>query len=114
MRYDLEDRTRDFSKNVIDFLKQIKTNEINRNLISQLIRAATSVGANYCEANAASSKRDFRNKIFICRKEIQESKYWIEMIAQANSGEKDRLRQLWSEAHELILIFNKISSSLKK
>lgn len=75
MKYDLEDRTKNFSKEIIDLLLKIRKNEINRNIISQLIRSATSVGANYNEANAASSKKDFRNKIFICRKEIQETKY---------------------------------------
>jgi four helix bundle protein len=113
MNYNLEKRTRNFSKEVIKFLKTIKKNEINRNLISQLVRSATSVGANYCEANGASSKKDFKNKIFICRKEIQETKYWIEMIAESNPEEKNPLEKLWKEAHELTLIFNKISTTLK-
>jgi four helix bundle protein len=65
MQYDLEDRTKKFGKEVIILLKKIKPNYINRSIISQLIRSATSVGANYCEANNASSKKDFRNKIFI-------------------------------------------------
>ena len=113
MNYDLEERTRLFSKDIIDILIKIRKNEINRNLISQLIRSATSVGANYCEAIGASSRKDFKNKIFICKKEIQETKYWIELIAKSNPEEKDNLRVLWKEAHELTLIFNKISSTLK-
>lgn len=63
MQYDLEERTKKFSKAVIRFLLKIKMNEINRNIVSQLSRSATSVGANYCEANGASSKKDFRNKM---------------------------------------------------
>ena len=63
MQYDLEERTKKFSKEVIRFLLKIKMNEINRNIVSQLSRSATSVGANYCEANGASSKKDFRNKM---------------------------------------------------
>lgn len=114
MKYDLEDRTKKFSKEIIKFLMKIKKNKINENLISQLIRSATSVGANYCEANGASSKKDFNNKIYICRKEIQESKYWIELLAESNPEEKEILKKLWKEAHELTLIFNKIASSLKK
>lgn len=66
------------------------------------------------EANGASSKKDFKNKIFICRKEIQETKYWIELLAQSNPGQDKNLRVLWKEAHELALIFNKISTSLNK
>jgi len=113
MQYDLEDRTRKFSKDIIQTLSKIKENSINKSIINQLVRSSTSVGANYCEANAASSKRDFKNKIFICRKEIQETKYWIEMLAHINQEIKKELRILWKEAHELTLIFNKISSSLR-
>lgn len=114
MNYDLEKRTRKFSQDLIDLLRKIKQDEINRNIISQLIRAATSVGANYCEANGASSKKDFKNKIFICRKEIQETKYWVELLARANPEIKENLKRIWKEAHELTLIFNKISASLNK
>ena len=114
MTYDLEERTKAFSKTIIKIIKSIKINNINRSLISQLIRSATSVGANYCEANNASSKKDFRNKIFICKKEIQETKYWIEMIAETNPENKTNLRNVWQEAHELTLIFNKITTSLRK
>lgn len=113
MNYDLEKRTRDFSKEVIKFLERLKKDEINKNLISQLVRSATSVGANYCEANGASSRKDFKNKIFICRKEIQETKYWIELIAESNPEGKKELGKLWKEAHELILIFNKIPTTLR-
>ena len=112
MNYDLEERTKNFSKSVIELLMKIRSNEINRNLTSQLVRSATSVGANYCEANGASSRKDFKNKIFICRKEIQETKYWIELVAKANPETKDELRKIWQEAHELTLIFNKISTTL--
>jgi len=113
MNYDLEKRTRNFSKDIIGICRKIKNDSVNVNITSQLIRSATSVGANYCEANAASSKNDFRNKIHICRKEIQETEYWLELLAEANQEEKDSLRTIWKEAHELTLIFNKISSSLK-
>lgn len=113
MNYDLEDRTKKFSKELIVFLKTIRVDNINQPLISQLVRSSTSAGANYCEANAASSKKDFTNKIFICRKEIQETKYWVELIAESNPEFKEKLRSFWKEAHELTLIFNKISTSLR-
>ena len=114
MNYDLEKRTLDFSKRIIEVLSSLKTNLVNKNLISQLVRSATSVGANYREANGASSEKDFRNKIYICRKEIQETEYWIELLAKSNPEAKKELADCWKEAHELILIFNKISSTLKK
>jgi len=114
MKYDLEERTIIFSKGVITILKKLHKNEINKTLVLQLIRSATSVGANYREANNAMSKKDFTHKIYICRKEIQETKYWFELVAKSNPEAKNDLRILWKEAHELSLIFNKISSSLKK
>lgn len=114
MQYDLEGRTKSFSKEVLGLLSKIKENAINKNIISQLVRSATSIGANYHEANAASSKKDFRNKIFICRKETQETKYWLELLAKTNSEKAEGLRKLWKEAHELTLIFNKISTSLRR
>jgi four helix bundle protein len=75
-KYDLEERTAVFGERVIDFVKTLPLNTINKELIKQLIRAATSVGANYNEADGAESKKDFRHKIAICRKEAKESKHW--------------------------------------
>ncbi|MCF7836952.1 four helix bundle protein [Candidatus Gracilibacteria bacterium] len=113
MQYDLEERTKKFAVAVIRVVKKIKMNYLNENIIRQLLRCATSVAANYREANAASSKKDFRNKIFISRKEIQETELWIELLAETNPEAKTVLQKLWKEAHELTLIFNKISTSLK-
>jgi len=114
MQYDLEDRTKAFSKSVMEAMKEFFRNDINRPLISQLVRSATSVGANYREANGAISRKDFKNIIYICRKEIKETEYWIELLADSNPGKKDKLRGLWKEANELKLIFNKICWSLNK
>ena len=62
MQYDLEERTAVFGENIIDFIKTVERNEINRPLSNQIVRSATSIGANYMEANQASSKKDFTNK----------------------------------------------------
>jgi four helix bundle protein len=113
MIYDLEERTGAFGKSVIRLMKCLVIRDLNRNIIDQLLRSATSVGANYCEANGASSGKDFRNKIHICKKEIRETKYWIEMLSETEESKKNELRMLWKEAHELNLIFNKIASRLK-
>jgi four helix bundle protein len=111
MNYDLEERTAKFGESVINFVKMLPKNNVNNQLISQLIRSATSIGANYMEANQASSKKDFRNKIHICRKESNETKHWLRMMAISNSEKKDVVKKLWQEAHELTLIFAKISKS---
>ncbi len=113
MNYDLEERTAKFGEDIIDFIKTLKQNVINIPLVNQLIRSATSIGANYCEANNASSKRDFKNKIFICKKEASETKYWLRMIAHANPDKKEKCKLLWKEANELTMIFSKIAESSK-
>jgi len=112
-KYDLEKRTAEFGEESIVFCKSILQDTITKPLISQFIRSATSVGANYMEANGASSKKDFKNKIHICKKETQESKHWLHMISVANPEKSNEARKLWKEAQELTLIFGKIISTLK-
>ena len=113
MNYDLEERTAKFSEDIIDFSKKINMSIVNNPLISQLVRSATSVGANYCEANGASSKKDFKNKIYICKKEIQETKYWLRIIDKCEPN-LENIQILQNEAHELTLIFNKITNTLNR
>ena len=105
-KYDLEPRTLKFSGETIVFIKKLNKDIINTPLMSQLVRSATSIGANYCEANGASSKKDFHNKIYICKKECKETKYWLELLAKANPEHKEEGRKLWKEAQELTLIFS--------
>lgn len=112
--YNLEERTAKLGEDIIEFCKTIKQDAITKPIISQLIRAGTSIGANYMEANAASSKQDFKNKIYICKKESQETKHWLRMIVRAVFEKREESRKLWQEAQELTLIFGKIISSLKK
>jgi four helix bundle protein len=113
MSYDLEERTAKFGENVIDFVKAAKRDRLSEPLLVQLVRSSTSVGANYCEAIGGSSKKDFRNKIFICKKEIQETKHWLRMIAKMIPESTESSRVLWKEAQELTLIFTKALSTLE-
>lgn len=112
--YDLEERTAKFGEAVVAFCQEVKRDLVAAPLVGQLVRSATSVGANYCEANNASSKKDFRNKIFICKKEASETKYWLRIMAQALPEKKGELKILWKECQELTLIFQKICSSIDK
>ena len=109
--YDLEERTAKFGEAVIEFAKQIPRNEVTRPLIGQLVRAGTSIGANYCEADDAESKKDFRHKIAICKKEARETKHWVRMIVTAEPSMRDSAKPLWQEAKELNLIFASIRNS---
>ena len=111
--YDLEERTAKFGENIIEFCKSIKQDAITKPIIIQLVRSGTSIGANYMEANSASSKKDFKNKIYICKKESQETKHWLRMIAKCIPERKENIRKLWKECQELTLIFEKIVSKLK-
>ena len=113
MIYDLEERTSIFSKNVLALIKSITITSLNQNIIHQLLKSATSIGANYREANNASSKKDFTNKIAICRKEANETQYWIELLASIETNKTEKLRVIWSESHQLTLIFGKIGNNSK-
>lgn len=112
-KYDLEERTALFGENVIKVCKKMKQTTIMLPLINQIIRSGTSIGANYMEANGASSRKDFRNKIYICKKEVQETKHWLRMIGVAEPETIPEMDTLLKEAQELTLIFQKILSSLK-
>jgi len=107
-KFDLEQRTAKFGEDIIRFCQKLPKSDITKSLVTQLIKCGTSIGANYCEADDAESKKDFRHKIGICKKEARESKHFLRMIAVAVPGVKQRARELWIEAKELNLIFNSI------
>lgn len=105
---DLLERTTNFGKDVVIFCKKLKPDIVSTPIISQTVRSATSIGANYREANAAASKKDFRNKIVIAKKESSETEHWLAILASCYPEEKEKLRTLWQENHELLLILSKI------
>jgi len=113
-KYDLKDRTAKFGITVINFARGVPENSITRPLISQLVRAGTSVGANYCEADNAESRKDFYHKISIYKKEAQETKHWLRMLAVALPNQQTVAEKISKEAKELNLIFNAITNKLKK
>lgn len=103
--FDLAERTARFAEAVIAYAKLIHKTPITVPLITQLVKAGTSVGANYCEDDDAESRKDFIHKIGICRKEARETKYWIRMTVAAQADLKEPAKPLWLEAKELHLIF---------
>ena len=107
--YDLEERTFQFAKDVRLFVKTLPKTIANTEDSRQVVKASGSVGANYREANEALSKKDFKMRIKICRKESKESAYWLRLIKETNhlnnADEAERLRQ---EANELKKIFSSI------
>jgi four helix bundle protein len=113
-KYDLEERTAQLGEAIIELVRTFSQDSVNSPLISQIVRAATSVGANYMEADGAESKKDFRHKISICKKEAKETKHWLRMIAKANPSRRDECQKLLKEAQELSLIFSSILLSKKE
>ena len=111
-QFDLEERTASFGEAVIRFAQTIRETAVTRPLVNQLVRAATSVGANYCEANDAESKSDFRHKIAICLKESRETGHWLRMLTAALPESAPETRRLWQEAKELNLIFGAVMRSV--
>ena len=108
-QYDLEDRTLAFAKKVRAFVKKLPKTTANFEDGKQLIKASGSVGANYIEANEALSKKDFRLRIKICRKEAKESRYWLRLVDTQDSAELEQERKdLEQEATELMNIFGSI------
>ncbi len=105
---DLTERTARFGETVIRFAKRIPHTPVNNRLIDQLVGAATSVGANYCEADDAVSGKEFNVKIGTCRKESKESMFFLRMVAAAEESLSAEARVLWREAKELNLIFGAI------
>ncbi len=107
----LELRTFKFGEEIVNLCKKIKQDNISGPLIKQLVRSGTSIGANYREANNSSSRKDFTNKIFICKKESEETRYWIKMMnGYLPNNDSDHLLD---ECQQFIMIFQKIVSTIR-
>ena len=108
-RYDLEDRTLTFAKEVRALIKRLPKSQGNFEDCKQLIRSSGSVGANYIEANEALSKKDFLMRAKICRKEAKESVYWLKLVDVYDDANIESVRmELQKEAVELTSIFGAI------
>jgi len=111
--YDLEDRTLEFGKRIIRMCQALPQNTINFKLIDQIIHSGTSMGSNYREANETETKKDFKYRIRICRKEGKETIYWLNLIIEANPDFKERIKPLLQETTELVKIFAAILEKSK-
>ena len=112
-RYDLEERTLNFTKQIIELINKLPKTLTNIEISKQLVRSAGSVGANYIEANESLSKKDFVMRIKICRKEAKESRYWLKLV-KCNDKESEKKRtNLIQESTELTKIFGAILEKTK-
>lgn len=112
-KYDLEERLSVFGVKIINLCKNNFKNDFAKPIVNQLLRSGTSIEANYSEANGASSKLDFKNKIHICKKEAIETKYWLRMLSNAIPETADECRILWKETPEYTLIFSKVIGTIR-
>jgi len=110
IQYDLEERTLRFARRAVRFCKGLPKTVVEGEIAKQLVRAATSVGANYIEANEALSKKDFLMRIKICRKEAKESGYWLKLLEISNPDSRQEQEMLLKESTELTKIFSSILS----
>ncbi len=107
--YDLEERTALYAERVRDFCLKLPKNAANNEYIPQLIRAGSSPGANYIEANESIGDKDFKMKIKTCRRESKESSYWLRLVITTGSKEiEDERTYLRQKAKEFVLIFTAI------
>ena len=109
----LEKRTKAFAISVIRYVATVPTTYVEIVLGRQLLKSATSIGANYREANRAESRKDFTHKIGIVEKEAAETQYWLELCDEAMIGNIQVRRSLYRECPELLAIFTRIGRTLK-
>ena len=114
MEKDLERRTKQFSLSVLKFVSSLPRTREADVLAKQLLRSATSIGANYREANRGVSRADFANKIGTVQKEAAETQYWIELLIDSEIGNKSSAGNLHKEFSELLAIFTSIGKRLKE
>ena len=112
-RYDLEDRTLEFSKRIIRLVKTLPKNNVNYVLGNQVVRSGTSIGANYREANETETKKDFQFRIRISRKEAKETIYWLNLLTEANFQFKEEIAPILQESMELLKILAAILEKTK-
>ena len=110
----LEKRTKTFAIWVIRYVARTPGNSVMTVLGRQLLRSATSIGANYREANRAESRKDFAHKIGIAEKEAAETQYWLELCDEAAIGNLHERQCLYKECTELLAIFTRIGLTLKQ
>ena len=112
--YDIRDRTYNYAKKIIEFLNELPRDYISQTLGKQLLRSATSVGANIVEAQAAPSKKDFANFYNYSLKSANESKYWIRLLNDCGKSPKDQSALLLQETYELSNILASILLKVRK
>ena len=111
---ELEKRTKKFALEVIRFVADLPKNKITDVMGYQFLKAGTSIGANYREANRAQSRQDFIHKVAIVEKEASETQYWLELFDALQMGDLKTRSRLLSESGELLAIFASVGKTTKR
>lgn len=111
--FDLRDRTFDFALRIVRLYNFLPDTQEARLLGEQVLRSGTSVGAHYREAHRGRSKPEFSAKIGDCLKELDQTSYWLDLLAHANILPANRLAHLQDESHQLLAIFTTIAKKSK-
>jgi four helix bundle protein len=106
--FNLAERTALFGETVVKFCVKLKVPYVAQPLVRQLVRSATSIGANYVEADEAGSRAEFRYRIGLCKREARETKFNLRMVVAAKDDARKPARVFWKEADELVRIFASI------
>lgn len=113
MKTELEGRTLEFAVNLIAYVSKFPHTGAAVVVGRQLLRAGTSIGANYREANRAESRDDFVHKTGLVQKEAAETEYWLEICNRVRLGDENDAAVLAKEARELLAIFTTINRRAK-
>ncbi len=108
---DIRERTFEFAIRVIELCRKLPRDEVNRIFINQVIRSATSIGANLEEAQGANTRPEFTNCTNIAKKEARETNYWLRLIAEANPAFKKKMDEIIIESESIVKI---LTASVKK
>ena len=112
-KHELEFRTKKFAVGVIRFVETFERSASGRVVGNQLLKSATSIGANYREANRAVSRKDFSYRISIAEKEASETSYWLEICMESEMGDSKNCLRLLEESREILAIFTAIGRSMR-
>ena len=110
---DLQVRTKEFALRIVRMFAALPKSTEAQVLGKQVLRSGASVGANYREANRARSKPEFIAKIGDCLKELDETSYWLELLAESLIVPNEKLADLRDECDQLLAIFTTISKKTK-
>ena len=115
-KYDLRERSYKFSVELVRFLSDLTRSTISSPLFNQLIRSGTSVGANIEEADSSPTRKDFKYKMIIAKKEAAETIYWLRIIIDAGvlKNEKNifRAKELLGECNQFLNILGSITRKI--